>query len=92
VLKQEPEPGSQSEKGAVVRLTVSAELIKVPKLRSKKVSYARKELEKLGLALGKVTEREDEELSGGRILSQKPAAGERVEPGTTIDLVIVAPD
>lgn len=92
VLSQEPEPGTKSEKGAVVRLTISAQLIKVPKLRNKRLSKARSELEKLGLALGKVSQREDEELSGGRVLSQTPKAGSPVEPGTTVNLVIVAPD
>jgi serine/threonine-protein kinase len=92
VLSQEPDPGTKTEKGAEVRLKISAELIEVPKLRNKRLSQARKELEKLGLALGKVSEREDEELSGGRVLSQSPARGSTVEPGTTVDLVVVAPD
>jgi len=64
----------------------------VPKLRNQRLSQAREALEEAGLALGKVSEREDEELSGGRVLSQSPDAGDEVEPGSTVDLVVVAPD
>lgn len=92
VLEQVPEPGTESEKGAEVRLTVAAELVEVPSLRNRRLSQARSKLEKAGLAVGKISEREDEELSGGRVLEQSPDAGERVAPGTTVDLTVVAPD
>lgn len=92
VIKQEPEAGNASVKGSVVRITAVEELIEVPKLYGKRIDQAKKKLEDLGLALGKVSEREDEEMSGRRVLSQSPAAGSTLSPGETVDLVIVAPD
>ena len=120
VLRQEPNAGSKSEKGSLVRLVVSGEPdseevgagadgggadggsdgtagdqvgdIEVPKLYGMSLSRARKKLETLGLAVGSVREREDEELSSQRVLSQSPAAGSKVAKGTTVDLVVVAPD
>ena len=60
--------------------------------RDASIEAARKKLETLGLAVGSVREREDEELSSQRVLSQSPAAGSKVAKGTTVDLVVVAPD
>lgn len=92
VIAQDPNPGAQSERGGIVRLTVAAALVEVPRLYGKPLDRARKDLEKAGLSLGEVSQREDPELSGRRVLSQVPDAGERVERGTTVNLVIVAPD
>ena len=108
ILSQEPNAGSKSEKGSLVRLVVAgpAEVadagegaeaeavasVEVPRLRGMAIERARKELDKLGLTVGSVTQREDEELSGRRVLSQKPSKGAKVAPGSAVDLVIVAPD
>jgi serine/threonine-protein kinase len=92
VIRQEPNPGAKSEPGAIVRIVVASETIEIPRLRGKSISRAKSALEKAGLTVGKVTQREDPELSGRRVLNQSPAAGERVAPGTVVDLVIVAPD
>lgn len=103
VLRQEPNAGSKSEKGSLVRLVVAGDagdgglgeesaMIKVPKLRGQSIGSARKKLESAGLSVGSVREREDPELGGGRVLSHKPRAGDEVAPGTAVDLVIVAPN
>ena len=110
ILSQEPNAGSKSEKGSLVRLVVAgpAEVeetgegaeageepvasVEVPRLRGMAIERARKELAELGLTVGSVTQREDEELSGRRVLSQKPSKGAKVAPGSAVDLVIVAPD
>jgi serine/threonine-protein kinase len=92
VVRQEPNAGAKTEQGAIVRLVVAEDTVKVPKLRGKPISGARKAIEKAGLVVGKVSEREDEELSGRRVLSQSPEAGAQAQRGSPVDLVIVAPD
>jgi beta-lactam-binding protein with PASTA domain len=104
VLRQEPNAGSKTEKGALVRLVVSGEsaaadtggesagMVEVPKVTGMQIDRARKTLEEAGLVVGSVREKEDPELTGRRVLSQKPAAGSEVASGSVVDLVIVAPD
>jgi beta-lactam-binding protein with PASTA domain len=108
VLRQEPNAGSKTEKGALVRLVVSgesvaadtggavapasADAVEVPKVVGMQLDRARKKLEDVGLAVGSVRQQEDPELSSRRVLSQKPAAGTEVAAGSDVDLVIVAPD
>lgn len=105
VLTQEPNAGSKSEKGSLVRLVVSGDpsdeageaspadaVVKVPKLLRLPLSQARKKIEAAGLVVGTVREREDPELSRQRVLSQDPPAATQVAKGSAVDLVVVAPD
>lgn len=102
VLRQEPNAGSKSEKGSLVRLVVSGEpdaagieteeLVEVPKLLHMGLSSARKKIEQAGLTVGSVREREDPELGDHRVLSQEPDAGAMVAKGTAVDLVVVKPE
>jgi beta-lactam-binding protein with PASTA domain len=108
VLRQEPNAGSKSEKGSLVRLVVSGEpskadpatdpatnseaLVEVPKVLRLPLSRARKQIEDAGLVVGSVREREDPELSSQRVLSQTPDGGSQVAKGSAVDLVVVAPD
>jgi serine/threonine-protein kinase len=92
VIRQEPNAGAKTEQGALVRLFVAAELVAVPKIRGKRIGAAKTAITEAGLTVGRVTQREDEELSGGRVIGQKPGAGEKVAPGTAVDIVMVAPD
>nr|WP_255216051.1 PASTA domain-containing protein [Pseudenhygromyxa sp. WMMC2535] len=105
VLRQEPNAGSKSEKGSLVRLVIAGEapaegsegeaqpeVVEVPKLRGMPLPRARKQLESAGLTVGSVREREDEELSSQRVLSQEPDGGSEVAKGSSVDLVVVAPD
>lgn len=102
VLRQEPNAGSKSEKGSLVRLVVSgepededgpkAEMVKVPKVLRLPLSSARKKIEAAGLTVGSVREREDPELSSQRVLSQEPDGGTEAAKGSAVNLVVVAPD
>lgn len=92
VVRQEPNAGAKTEQGAIVRLVVAQDSVKVPKLRNKPISTARKMIEKAGLVVGRVSEQEDPELSGRRVISQSPSAGSDAQRGSAVDLVIVAPD
>ena len=94
VIRQEPNPGARSKTGSLVRLIVSdgPDTIEIPRVIGKRVGAARKILQEAGLQVGRVSEREDPEMSGGKVLSQKPKAGSQAKAETQIDLVIVAPD
>jgi beta-lactam-binding protein with PASTA domain len=106
VLRQEPNAGSKSEKGSLVRLVVSGkpddepavepepqdELVEVPKLYGMGLSSAKKKIQEAGLVVGSVREREHPELGNHRVLSQDPSAGSKVAKGTAVDLVVVTPE
>jgi beta-lactam-binding protein with PASTA domain len=104
VLRQEPNAGSKSEKGSLVRLVVSGEpskddaassgedLVEVPKVLRLPLPRARKKIEDAGLVVGSVREREDPELSSQRVLSQSPDGGSEAAKGSAVDLIVVAPD
>ncbi len=108
VLRQEPNAGGKTEKGALVRLVVSgegvgggeaagtdkptADKVEVPKVVGMQLDRARKKLAEVGLEVGSVRQQEDPELSGRRVLSQSPSAGSQVDKGSDVNLVIVAPD
>jgi serine/threonine-protein kinase len=98
VLRQEPNAGSKSEKGSLVRLVVSGEpegapepaTIEVPKVTGMPIGRARSKLTEAGLEVGSVREREDDvDLDAGSVLSQDPRAGTAVAPGTAVNLVIL---
>ncbi|MFO7566359.1 MAG: PASTA domain-containing protein [Enhygromyxa sp.] len=101
VLRQEPNAGSKSEKGSLVRLVVSGTpadqggsdeaLVAVPKVSRIPLSAARKRIKDAGLEVGSVRQREDPELRGNTVLSQSPAAGTEVAKGSSVDLVVVKP-
>ncbi|MFV8752575.1 PASTA domain-containing protein [Nannocystaceae bacterium ST9] len=67
-------------------------LVEVPKVLLMSLSSAKTKLIDAGLTVGKVREREHEELGGRRVLSQNPEAGSKVAKGSAVDLVIVTPD
>ncbi|MEM6290142.1 MAG: PASTA domain-containing protein [Myxococcota bacterium] len=93
VLKQVPGPGAQAKDGSVVRLTVAeAAAIEVPKLRGLYLSGAKKELATRSLAVGKVRRVEDPERGENYVLRQSPSPGDKVPPGTEVELTVVAPN
>lgn len=67
-------------------------LVEVPKVTNMLIGAARTKITGAGLVVGKVREREHEEMQGNRVMSQTPAAGTKVTKGSTVDLVIVLPD
>jgi eukaryotic-like serine/threonine-protein kinase len=89
VISSSPPEGTTAEKGATVRLTVSrgARPVAVPSVVGRSVAEARGELEGKGF---KVTETDQQTTSkpDGTVLSQSPAAGSSVKPGTTVSLTV----
>ena len=93
VLKMVPAAGAQARTGSVVRLTIAEpSAIEVPKLRGLYLSGAKKKLEEVGLTPGLVRRVEDPERGENYVLRQSPSPGDKVPPGTEVELTVVAPN
>ncbi|MBC7229958.1 MAG: Stk1 family PASTA domain-containing Ser/Thr kinase [Actinobacteria bacterium] len=88
VVSQDPEWGTLLAKGEKVSLTVTREL-RMPELEGMSRDAAEDILKKMGILVIEIksTPVEDEE-EVNRVLSQSPAAGKLVSPGTTVRLEI----
>lgn len=62
--------------------------IEVPRVRGLSEEDARGQLEELGLQLDQVTTQHHPTVPIDQVLRTDPAVGDRVEPGTTIDMVV----
>ncbi|MEZ5154152.1 Stk1 family PASTA domain-containing Ser/Thr kinase [Rhodococcus zopfii] len=78
----DPATGTEVGAGSSVTLLVS-NAVKVPSLLGRSVPAARKELERLGLA---VEVRQVADTDRSVVIGQSPGAGDRVEPGGTVTL------
>jgi beta-lactam-binding protein with PASTA domain len=89
VISSSPPEGTTAEKGATVRLTVSRgpKPVDVPSVVGRSLVEARGVLEGKGF---KVTETEQTSTSkpDGTVLSQSPAGGSSVKPGTSVSLTV----
>jgi eukaryotic-like serine/threonine-protein kinase len=89
VIETTPPGGTTIERGSTVILQVSRgrEQAEVPDVVGQSEANARSEIEGAGLRVGKVTEEASEEESG-TVIEQTPAAGESVDRGEAVDLVV----
>ena len=89
IVSQDPEAGTTIKTGSTVTVNISKGLGdgSVPDLRGKKQSELADYLEAAGFKLGTVSEEASEEEKG-TVLSQDPDAGEEVEKGTAINVVV----
>lgn len=88
VLEAEPRPGQVVPEGSAIDLVVSAgpaELL-MPDVVGRSAAEARGTLEQLGLVVGTVDTDSASTLPSGVVLSQIPAAGAAVAPGTSVFL------
>ncbi len=60
----------------------------VPSLRGMTEAQAKDRLAEVGLTVGEVTPDSSEDVPEGQVISQSPDAGDQVEPGSAIDLVV----
>jgi beta-lactam-binding protein with PASTA domain/predicted Ser/Thr protein kinase len=93
VIDTQPGSGSVIERGSTVALRVSRgiEQVEVPDVVGQSEDDARSALEAAKLRVGEVTEQESPDEEPGTVLEQDPAAGERVDHDTPVDLVVAAP-
>lgn len=89
VIRQSPSAGTEVAIGEPIHLVVESESIVVAGVERLPISQGRKMLLDQGLKV-----RVREEFTGrarvGTVLSQSPQPGERVRPGTTVDLLVEA--
>ena len=65
-------------------------LVEVPDVVGLDQAAAKKALEDVGLAVGKVTQKQTADAEPGVVLEQAPAAAKQANQGTTVDLVVAA--
>lgn len=90
VVGSEPAAGTEIRKFQPVALFVSKgpQLFPLPQLAGKTLDAAKSELNRAEMALGKITERFDEQAAAGTVLSQTPAPGTAVKHGTPVGLTV----
>jgi beta-lactam-binding protein with PASTA domain len=93
VIGQVPDPADEIAPEVPVDIVVAVAIKPtVPDLRGLPLDEATARIEALGLAPGKVAQRESKDAAEGTVLTQEPLAGMRVEPGSAVALVVaVAP-
>jgi serine/threonine-protein kinase len=89
VLRQDPGPGREVDDGSEVVLDVSTgpQQADVPDVVGGTEEEARFTLAANGFTVGDVVRQQDE-ADDGTVLDQTPAAGDRVDAGTTVSLVV----
>lgn len=89
IVSQNPEAGTTIKTGSTITVNISNGLGdgSVPDLRGKKQSELADYLEAAGFKLGTVSE-EASDQEKGTVLSQDPSAGDEVEKGTAINVVV----
>lgn len=93
VLRQTPDAGTTAKKGSIVRLVIAEPAgIEVPKFTGLYLGKAKLAIEAAGLKVGAIKRVEHAERGEGYVLKQTPVAGEKVPPGTEVELVAVAPN
>jgi len=90
VISQQPEQGIKTAKGTRVGLIVSkgAQTVEVPSVIGKSRSDASAALAQAGLQLGNVSDRPDDNVAAGKVLEQDPGAGQKVDRGGSVDVVL----
>lgn len=90
IIRQDPKGNSRVKKGRKIHLFVSkgAEPGIVPDLKKKSLADATIMLEKAKLKVGSVSVKPDSNVPKGAVVSQSIAPGKKVEPGTSVDLVV----
>lgn len=68
----------------------SQTLVTTPNLKSKTVDEAKTALTEIGLSLGTETPQADDNVQKGEIIGQDPAAGELIEAGQAVNLIVSA--
>ncbi len=90
VYQQDPPAGTSLARGETVTYWVSsgAPQVEVPDLTGMSRVDAIAELVALGLEVGDVSEEPSTTYDVDQVIRQSPAEGEKVEPGTAVDLVV----
>jgi eukaryotic-like serine/threonine-protein kinase len=92
VISADPTEGSRVARGTTVDLVVSTgpETVDVPELAGRTEGEARRALEAVGLAVGKVSRVESTDRAKGEVVSSDPAPGEAVAASSKVDLEVAS--
>jgi RHS repeat-associated protein len=90
VISQDPAAGAQVAPGSAVNLVVSTgpALVAVPNVVGQTQASAESAVTGAGLAVGTVTTQSSGTVPAGSVISQDPAAGAQVAPGSAVNLVV----
>ena len=90
VLAQNPGQGERVDVGSTVTLTVSTGIgqTQVPDLAGMSEDDAQGALEDAGLELGESTTENSPDVPEDEVISSSPGAGETVDQGTSVDIVV----
>jgi beta-lactam-binding protein with PASTA domain len=90
ITSQVPAGGKQAEAGSGVNITVGTgpSTVSVPDLYGSTPAQAKAALEGSGLELGTESKDYSNDVAEGLIISQDPAWGQNVEPGTAVDITV----
>ena len=90
VLGQNPDKGTEVEKGATVTLEINElpDSVPVPPLKGLSKDKAQKVLEENSLKLGSVEEEFNEDVEEGKVIYSNPDGGYSVKRGTAVKLII----
>lgn len=90
VISQDPEAGATLEKGEKVNLIISSGIkeIEVPDLDKMSLDEAENKLKEYELKRGVVNKEYSDTVPEGKIMGQKPAFGEKVQQGSSVNVTI----
>jgi serine/threonine-protein kinase len=90
IVKQVPMAGTNLEKDktVLVQLSSGANLVEIPKVTGLTLSNAKAQIEKAGLKVGALRWVYADEAGYMAVLNQKPAPGEKAQPGTEVTLSV----
>ena len=92
VFKTSPDVGTEQQKGTTVIMSVSkgaeTKYTTMPSVVNTTRENAEVAIKNAGLVIGSITEEFSDTVALGNVISQSTAAGESVEEGVTIDLVV----
>ena len=92
VIKTSPDVGTEQPKGTTVIMSVSkgaeTKYTTMPSVVNTTRENAEVAIKNAGLAVGSITEEFSDTVAAGNVISQSAAAGNSVEEGVTIDLVV----
>ncbi|RJQ43928.1 MAG: Stk1 family PASTA domain-containing Ser/Thr kinase [Gaiellales bacterium] len=93
IISQDPAAGTEVQKGSTVKYTVSkgsepAGDTEVPDLEGMTQSEAQTALNAKKLVLGSVSEDYSDSVPAGRVMSQSPAAGQKIPEGSTVNITL----
>jgi serine/threonine-protein kinase len=88
VVDQKPAAGEPVQPGSTVIIVVSSgpEAVEVPAVEGKKSGEARQALEERGFKVSIKERKSDEDR--GTVIDQNPEAGEKVKPGSEVEIVV----